>query len=118
MNKKSNIMNIHGQPAVVTFEADIGAFRGKFLNVNGYCDFVADSIEGLRREGKKSLAEWLADCKEDGIAPYKAEEKQKSFTLRYPGSLEPRLTAVAQQHAVSKNQFIVELLERELLNRC
>lgn len=117
MIKNSNIMTINGQPAVVTFEADIGAFRGKFLNVNGYCDFVADSIEGLRKEGEISLAEWIADCEQDGITPFKAEEKQKSFTLRYPGALEARLNAAAQQHSVSKNQFIVDLLERELFVR-
>ena len=53
MNKASNIITIKGQPAAVTFEADINAFRGKFLNVNGYCDFVATSIEALYREGEK-----------------------------------------------------------------
>lgn len=52
MNKTNNIMMIKGQPAMVTFEAEIGAFRGKFLNVNGYCDFVADSINGLYQEGR------------------------------------------------------------------
>ncbi|ELG3099719.1 TPA: toxin-antitoxin system HicB family antitoxin, partial [Escherichia coli] len=55
MNKASNIITIKGQPAAVTFEADINAFRGKFLNVNGYCDFVATSIEALYREGESAL---------------------------------------------------------------
>ena len=60
MNKASNIITIKGQPAAVTFEADINAFRGKFLNVNGYCDFVATSIEALYREGESALRFTLA----------------------------------------------------------
>ncbi len=78
MNKASNIITIKGQPAAVTFEADINAFRGKFLNVNGYCDFVATSIEALYREGESALDEWMADCEEDGIAPFREEEEQKT----------------------------------------
>ncbi|ELK2237847.1 toxin-antitoxin system HicB family antitoxin, partial [Salmonella enterica] len=48
------------------------------------------------------------------ITPFKDDEKMKSFTLRYPGWLEARLTAAIASHSVSKNQFIVQLLEREL----
>ncbi|QDK17615.1 MULTISPECIES: type II toxin-antitoxin system HicB family antitoxin [Leclercia] len=113
MNKASNIMMIQGQPAIITFEAEIGAFRGKFLNVSGYCDFVADSIAGLHKEGEISLAEYLQDCREEGIQPFR-EEQQERLTVRVSGRLGARLTAVAKQHSISKNQLIVEVLEREL----
>lgn len=113
MNKASNIITIKGQPAAVTFEADINAFRGKFLNVNGYCDFVATSIEALYREGESALDEWMADCEEDGIAPFREEEEQKRLTLRVPHHIDSRLTIVARQHSISKNQLIVDVLERE-----
>lgn len=43
----------------------------------------------------------------------KVEDKLKAFTLRYPAWLEARLNA----HDISKNQFIVQLLERELVVR-
>lgn len=112
MTKTSNIMTINGQPAVVTFEADIGAFRGKFLNVNGYCDFIADSIDGLHREGEISLTEFLQDCEEEGINPFRDDEQER-LTVRVSGRLGSRLTAVAKQHSISKNQLIVEVLERE-----
>ncbi len=112
MNKTNNLMTIKGQPAVVTFEAEINAFRGKFINVNGYCDFVADSIAGLHREGELSLAEFLKDCKEEGIQPFR-EEEQERLTVRVSGRLGTRITAVAKQHSISKNQLIVDVLERE-----
>lgn len=112
MIKTNNILMIKGQPAVITFEAEPGAFRGKFLNVNGYCDFVADSITGLHREGELSLNEFLQDCEEEGIQPFR-EEEQERLTLRVPGRLGMRITAVAKQHAISKNQLIIQVLERE-----
>jgi Uncharacterized protein encoded in hypervariable junctions of pilus gene clusters len=112
MSKNNNIMIIKGQPAIITFEAEPGVFRGKFLNVNGYCDFVADSISGLRHEGELSLAEFLQDCEEEGIQPFLEEEPER-LTLRVPGRLGMRITAVAKQHSISKNQLIVQVLERE-----
>lgn len=114
MIKGNNIMTIDNHPASVTYEAEIKAFRGKYLDVTGYCDFVSNSIEGLEKEGKISLAEYVETCQEEGIPPFREENRVKSFTLRYPGWLEARLTAATTSHAVSKNQFIVQLLEREL----
>lgn len=55
----------------MAYEADINAFRGRFLNVNGYCDFVGTSIEALHQEGEIALNEWLQDCLEDGVAPFR-----------------------------------------------
>lgn len=52
MIKSTNIMTIDGHPASVTYEDEIKAFRGKFLDVNGYCDFVSDSIEGLKKKAQ------------------------------------------------------------------
>ncbi|MGL5384945.1 MAG: type II toxin-antitoxin system HicB family antitoxin [Enterobacterales bacterium] len=117
MIKGNNIMTIDGHPASVTYEAEIKAFRGKFLDVTGYCDFVSDSIEGLEKEGVISLAEYVETCGEEGIKPFKDNDRVKSFTLRYPGWLEARLNAATTAHSVSKNQYIVELLERELIAR-
>ncbi|MDQ9660266.1 type II toxin-antitoxin system HicB family antitoxin, partial [Serratia marcescens] len=47
-----NTMEIAGQPAVISFVPELGAFRGKFLGLSGYCDFVSDSIQGLKQEGE------------------------------------------------------------------
>ncbi|MBD2782214.1 type II toxin-antitoxin system HicB family antitoxin [Xenorhabdus sp. 42] len=117
MIKGNNIMMINGHPALVTYEAEIKAFRGKFLDVTGYCDFVAYSIEGLEKEGQISLSEYAETCMEEGITPFKNDEKLKSFTLRYPSWLEARLTAATTANSISKNQFIVQLLEKELVSR-
>lgn len=68
MNKTNNIMTIKGQPAAVSFESEMGAFR---------------------------------------------EEEQERLTVRISSRLGSRLTAAAKQHSISKNQPIVDVLERE-----
>ncbi len=76
---------------------------------------MADSIEGLKKEACISLAEYIAVCKEEGINPFKEPETVKSFTLRYPSCLEAYLNAATAAHNISKNQYIVQLIERELV---
>ncbi len=72
MSKPSapNTLEIAGQPAVISYVSELGAFRGKFLGLAGYCDFVSDSIQGLKKEGVISLREYLDDCSAASIEPY------------------------------------------------
>ena len=111
---KTNFFEIAGQPAVVSFVPELNAMRGKFLGLSGYCDFVADSVEGLKREGEISLSEYLNDCREAGIDPYVRQEKTKTFTLRYNESFAEKLTQAAAEKGKSLNAFIIEILEAQL----
>ncbi len=77
--KTPNSMEIAGQPAVINYVPELNAFRGKFLGLSGYCDFVSDSIQGLQQEGEISLQEYLADCHEAGIEPYAHPEKDENL---------------------------------------
>lgn len=109
-----NTMMIAGQPAIISYIPELRSFRGKFIGLSGYCDFVADSIIGLQTEGEISLREYLEDCRQNGIEPYVREEKIKTFTLRYPESFGERLTQAAAEHQVSVNAFIVEVLNERM----
>ena len=90
--KTPNSMEIAGQPAVITYVPELNAFRGKFLGLSGYCDFVSDSIQGLQKEGELSLREYLEDCKAAG----------------------ERLNNAAAQQQVSVNTYIIETLNERL----
>ena len=105
---------IAGQPVVISFVPEINAFRGKFLGLSGHCDFVADSVEGLIKEGELSLREYLEDCREAGIAPYARKEKTKTLTLRYNESLAEKLSHAAAENNKSLNAFIIETLEERV----
>ncbi|MFK3661279.1 type II toxin-antitoxin system HicB family antitoxin [Scandinavium sp. NPDC088450] len=111
-----NIMVIDGQSAIITYVPELSMFRGKFLGLTGYCDFVADSIEGLKSEGQISLSEYLEDCRENDIEPFEQDEKVKTFTLRYPESFGERLSLAAAEQQQSVNAYIVETLA-ERMNR-
>ena len=110
----SNTIKITGQPAIVTFVPELNAFRGKFLGLTGYCDFVADSVQGLINEGEISLREYLDDCRAAGIEPYAQQEKLKTFTLRYPESFGESLNHAAAENETSVNCFIIETLKERM----
>ncbi|HCW0178846.1 TPA: type II toxin-antitoxin system HicB family antitoxin [Citrobacter freundii] len=109
-----NSIDIAGQPAVISYVPELNAFRGKFLGLSGYCDFVSDSIQGLKKEGEISLREYLEDCSSAGIEPYARQEKVKTFTLRYPESFGERLNQAAAENETSVNAFIIETLNERM----
>ncbi|WP_340609877.1 type II toxin-antitoxin system HicB family antitoxin [Xenorhabdus bharatensis] len=115
MSKKhTNIMEIAEHQAVISYVPEIRMFRGKFLGLSGYCDFVADSIAGLHTEGRLSLDEYLEDCRIADIEPYQQREKTKNFTLRYPESFGERLIQAAAEHQMSINAFILDTLDERI----
>lgn len=65
----NNTMEIEGHRSAIQFDAEIGMFRGEFLDLNDGADFYADSMKGLRKEGETSLRIFLEMCEEKGIAP-------------------------------------------------
>ncbi len=67
----TNIVEINGLKAKVSYDPDIDLFRGKFVGLNGGADFYADTVKKLHKEGKKSLQVFLGVCEEKGIEPYK-----------------------------------------------
>ena len=50
-----NTMKIQGHTAVISFDPELGRFRGEFVGLNGGADFFAESVDALRTEGKRSL---------------------------------------------------------------
>lgn len=117
MNNDSDLANVAGQSAVITYVPELNMFRGRFTGLSGYCDFVSDSVQGLYKEGEISLREYLEDCAASGINPYAEQEKIKTFTLRYPESLGERLSQAAAQNETSLNAFIIETLNERLKRR-
>lgn len=79
--KTPNSMEIAGQPAVITYVPELNAFRGKFLGLSGYCDFVSDSIQGLQKEGELSLREYLEDLKLRVLSRMRVQKRLRP--LRY-----------------------------------
>ncbi len=79
--KTPNSMEIAGQPAVITYVPELNAFRGKFLGLSGYCDFVSDSIQGLQKEGELSCESILRIVKLRVLSRMRVQKRLRP--LRY-----------------------------------
>jgi predicted HicB family RNase H-like nuclease len=103
-----NVMEIDGHKAVITFDPDIGMFRGEFIGLSGSADFYAADVDGLVREGRTSLKVYLQACEERGIAPYKRFSGR--FNVRIAPDLHADIVAAAEASGMSLNQWVEKAL--------
>ncbi|MCD9029789.1 type II toxin-antitoxin system HicB family antitoxin [Luteimonas sp. BDR2-5] len=109
---KSNVLKIDGHPAVISYDPDIEMFRGEFVGLNGGADFYATNVRDLKAEGTRSLREFLAVCKERGIAPEK--KFSGTFAVRVGKKKHEALAITAAARGVSMNALIDQAIEHEL----
>ena len=102
-----------GYKAVVSYDQEIGMFRGEFVGLNGGADFYAKDVEQLKREGMASLKVFLRMCQEDGVSPKKPQGK---FALRLDPDIYYDASVAAAAHGISLNQWIVQTV-REAARR-
>lgn len=105
----NNIMTFGDYSATVSYDAEIGQFRGEFLNLNGGADFYATDIEGLRKEGQISLNEYLAVCAEKGISP-KRKQYSGKLSVRIDPNLHEKVARIAQKEHKTLSTIINEAL--------
>ncbi len=104
----NNIMTIDGQKAVIQYDPDMDMFRGAFLNLSGGANFYASDIEGLKKEGKRSLTVYLEMCKEKGMKPYKSYSGR--FNVRLSPELHETLVCKAAAQGISLNDLIIDAM--------
>ena len=80
------MMEYKGYAAEVEFDDSVGLLHGRVVNSGAYpiATFEATDVEGIRRELHRSIDEYLASRKEDGIEPRKP----------FSGKLNPSLPRV------------------------
>lgn len=104
-----NVMMIDNQKAVISYDPDIGMFRGEFIGLNGGADFYAADVAGLMTEGRASLRVYLDVCAEKGIEPYK--DFSGKFTLRIGQELHEEIVILAAAEDKSLNEVVVTALK-------
>lgn len=101
-----NVMEFEGgYKAVIAYDPEIEMFRGEFVGLNGGADFYARDAEGLKREGRLSLAVFLRMCEEDGVSPRKPQGK---FALRLDPETYYEASVAAAANGMSLNQWIAQ----------
>lgn len=67
------MMQYKGYVAAVEFDDSVGRLHGRVVNTGAYtiATFEATDVDGIRREFRRSIDEYLASCREDGVEPKK-----------------------------------------------
>lgn len=108
----NNVMTIDGHQAVISFDPDLGMFRGEFVTLNGSADFYASDIVGLKREARISLNTFLDLCREKGIEPHKRFSGK--FVLRVSPDTHEAAALAAQASGKSLNQWVGMLIDQAI----
>lgn len=64
-----NVMTVDGYTARIEYDADLDAFRGEIVGLNGGADFYGRNPKELRSEFRKSLEVFVEVCRERGVEP-------------------------------------------------
>ncbi|WP_191059316.1 type II toxin-antitoxin system HicB family antitoxin [Geminicoccus harenae] len=105
-----NIMEVDGQKAVVSFDPEIGLFRGEFLGLTGGADFYADSVAKLMEEARISLQTYLEECRARDIEAFRSYSGR--FNLRIDPQLHEAVAAAAAAAQQSMNDWLASRIER------
>jgi predicted HicB family RNase H-like nuclease len=103
-----NKMQINDINAVISYDPGINMFRGEFVRLNGYADFYAADVEGLKKEGALSLKVFLEACEADKVNPY------KHYSGKLITRINPDLHALAAETAKAEGVSLNALIERAI----
>ena len=103
-------MEYKGYVATIEYDDSVGLLHGKVVNAGPYpiVTFEAADVEGLEREFRISVEEYLASCVEDGVEPRKPFSGK--LTLRLGPELHQRVAVSAIQSGLSINEWIKHVL--------
>ena len=68
-----NTMSYKGYSARIEYDERDNIFVGRILGIRGIISFHGETVAQLRREFEKSIRDYLAECKEEGVQPEKPE---------------------------------------------
>ncbi len=107
------MMQYKGYVAAVEFDDSVGRLHGRVVNSGAYpiATFEATDVHGIRREFERSIDEYLASCREDGVEPKKPFSG--TLNLRLGPDLHQRAALSASAHGVSLNSWIKQAVEEK-----
>ncbi len=111
------MMEYKGYIATIGYDDSVDLLHGHVINAAPYpiVNFMASDVEGLKREFRISIEEYLAGCQEDGIEP----EKPFPGKLEIPlyRALHQRIVLAAAEEDLEIDEWIVEAIEHKLTGK-
>ena len=105
-----NTMKHDGYTARIEFDERDAIFVGRVLGLRSIISFHGETVAQLRREFAAAIRDYLADCKERGIAPERPASGR--LLLRVPPEVHSMALVAAQSKGKSLNQWATEALQR------
>lgn len=108
------MMNYKGYIAKVEYDDSVGMLHGEVINAAPYpiVTFEASDVDGLNREFRTSIDDYLAWCKEDGVEPRRPFSGK--LNLRLGADLHRHVAVESAAQGVSINEWITQTLSREI----
>ena len=106
------MMEYKGYIAQVEFDDSVGRLHGRVVDSGAYpiATFEAVDVDGLRRELRRSVDDYLASCREDGVEPRRPFSGK--LNLRLGPDLHRRVALLAAESGMSLNGWIRQALEK------
>ena len=107
-------MEYKGYIAAIEYDDIEDLLYGHVINTGAIsiATFGASDVEGLKREFKISIEEYLASCREDGVEPLKPSSGKLHLNLG--PSLHSKVTLLAIEDGVDVDQWIKKALEEKV----
>ena len=105
-----HMMQYKGYVAAVEFDHAVGRLHGRVVNSGAYpiATFAGTDVDGIRREFHRSIDEYLALCREDGVEPKKPRAPS---TCGSAPTCTQRAALSATAHGVSLNSWVKQAVE-------
>ena len=107
------MMEYRGYVAAIEYDDSVEMLHGSVVNSGEYpiATFEATDVDGLRREFRLSVDEYLSSCEEDGVEPRKPFSGR--FNLRLGSELHQRVALSAIESGMSLNAWIKQTLQEK-----
>ena len=107
------MMEYQGYVATVEYDDSVERLHGRVVNTGSYpiATFEATDVRHLRAEFERSIDEYLASCREDGVEP--AAPFSGKLQLRLGSELHRRVALAATESGQSINSWISQVLAAE-----
>lgn len=102
-------MTYKGYIARVEYDERDNIFAGRILGIRNITSFHGETVAELRAGFEFAIKDYLADCKEQGIAPEKPASGK--LLLRVTPEIHGRALVAAQAAGKSLNQWATEVLQ-------
>lgn len=107
-----NIMNYRGFTARIDFDDRDNIFVGRLVGTRDIVSFHGDTVKKLRSAFIAAVKDYISDCEAKGLSPER--ESSGKLLLRLTPELHGQAVLAAQIAGVSLNQWMSELVRREV----